>query len=342
MKPVASLVALVLAVAALPVVLAGGDPTPPSYACSLHGGSIDAILATIRQLESGGDYTARARGSTASGAYQFLDSSWGRYGGYPTAAEAPPAVQDAKALENVTGILATHNGDVAAVPIVWYIGHVPREGSPDWDTVPYPSAGNVLTPRQYQTRWFAAYQQQRPGSLDGAGCETTSSGEVVADGWSLPGPRAVLDATADQLDNTHAGYPAWDWIIPTGTPIYAIRGGTVTRTTTWNRNWWQAGCGTTGGGDCTPCGIGVTITDTDGTRWTYCHGSALHVAHGQAVIAGQQVLTSGDTGRSGTPHLHLEINAAGKRRCPQPLVRALSQRQEAVSPGTLPHSGCYV
>jgi murein DD-endopeptidase MepM/ murein hydrolase activator NlpD len=338
-KLVAPLVALVLGVAVLPVIIGGGDLTPPGYACWLHGGSIEPVLATIRQLESGGDYTARARGSTASGAYQFLDSSWARYGGYPTAADAPPAVQDAKAVENVTGILAAHNGDVAAVPVVLYIGYVPHDESPGWDTVPYPNAGNVLTPRQYQTRWLALYHQQS-GSPEGLSCGATSSGELVADGWSLPGPRAVLDATVDQLDNPHAGYPAWDWIIPTGTPIYAIRGGTVTRTTTWNRNWWAAGCGTIGGGDCTPCGIGVTITDTDRTRWTYCHGSQLHVAHGQAVVAGQQILTSGDTGRSGTPHLHLEINAGGERRCPQPLVQTLYRQTKAALPATLALSRC--
>ncbi|MCB0991499.1 MAG: M23 family metallopeptidase [Acidimicrobiales bacterium] len=88
-------------------------------------------------------------------------------------------------------------------------------------------------------------------------------------------------------------------------------GGTVTRTTPWNRNLRGAGCGTTGSGDCTTCGIGVTITDTDGTRWTYCHGSAINVTNGQLVEAGQPLLTSSNTGRSGTSHLHLEINAGG-------------------------------
>ena len=50
-------------------------------------------------MESGGDYTVSVTTSTASGAYGFLDSSWGGYGGYARAKDAPPAVQDAKAAE---------------------------------------------------------------------------------------------------------------------------------------------------------------------------------------------------------------------------------------------------
>lgn len=341
MKLLAALASTALAVTLLPVVLASGDSPPPAFACGLDGGSIDTILGTIRRLESGGNYTARARGSTASGAYQFLDSTWSGYGGYTAAWQAPPAVQDAAAAEHVSGILAAHSGDVASVPLVWYIGYVPSPASPDWDSIPYPSAGNVLTPREYQARWLAAYSEiaAEAGAEPTSLCAPAGSGEVVGEGWALPGPRALLEATSDQLDNPHHDYPAWDWIVPTGTPVYAIRGGTVTRTTLWNRNWWEAGCGTTGGGDCTSCGIGLTITDTDGTRWTYCHGSAIHVLNGQLVVAGRQVLTSGNTGRSGTPHVHIEINADGQQRCPQQLVADLL-RSSPESAFSLATSGC--
>jgi hypothetical protein len=231
-KLVAPFVALLIAVAFLPALLAGGDQ-PTRSSCETSSGEPGPILVTIRTLESRGDYTARARGSTASGAYQFLDTSWDGYGGYPSAWLAPPSVQDAKAAEHVADILAAHHGDVAAVPVVWYIGHVPDTGSPAWDTVPYQSAGNTLTPRQYQARWLASYERITNGSPAGAmACTPAGSSEVVADGWALPGPRAVLDATADQLDDPHHDYPAWDWLIPGGNPIYAIRGGVVARVTT--------------------------------------------------------------------------------------------------------------
>ena len=105
-------------------------------------------------MESGGDYTAVARGSTASGAYQFLDSTWAGYGGFRRARDAPPAVQDAKAVELATSILARNGGDVATVPVSWYLGHVPVGA--EWDTVP--TVGfNTLTPREYLARWITAY-----------------------------------------------------------------------------------------------------------------------------------------------------------------------------------------
>lgn len=61
-----------------------------------------AIPTYIVMCESGGNYLAENGGdrggfSTASGAYQILDSSWAGYGGYSHAADAPPNVQDAKA-----------------------------------------------------------------------------------------------------------------------------------------------------------------------------------------------------------------------------------------------------
>ena len=69
------------------------------------------FLACVRNRESGGNYSAENSTSTASGAYQFLDSSWrtlsaragyGSYGGH--AANAPAWVQDAVAVWTVENI----------------------------------------------------------------------------------------------------------------------------------------------------------------------------------------------------------------------------------------------
>lgn len=53
----------------------------------------------VKWRESHGDYTALNRSSGASGAWQFLDSTWAGHGGYSKAMYAPPDVQDERARE---------------------------------------------------------------------------------------------------------------------------------------------------------------------------------------------------------------------------------------------------
>lgn len=335
----APIAALLTSLLALPALLATGDAE--LVGCT-GAAQLDAVLATVRTLESGGDYTARASGSSASGAYQFIDTTWAGYGGYPQAWQAPPAVQDAKAVEYVGGILDVHEGDVTVVPVVWYVGHVPALGSPEWDSVPSPGAGNRLTPREYQARWLAEYDRQ--GALaqtdgdPGGGCLPGASIVALADGFAYPGPQKLFAAAP--VDSPHHDYPAWDWPIPSGTPVYAVRGGSIAAVQYWPHNWWDYGCGTNAAG-CSTCGIGVTIEDDTGVRWTYCHGSGVHVQVGDTVAPGTQILTSGDTGRSSGPHLHLQIRTPdGAPRCPQPLLRSMRDTGTGLDPTDLPTTGC--
>lgn len=53
--------------------------------------------------ESNGNYGSCNESSGACGRYQFLDSTWNNYGGYSSACDAPPAVQDQKARETWAG-----------------------------------------------------------------------------------------------------------------------------------------------------------------------------------------------------------------------------------------------
>jgi len=62
-------------------------------------GSGCVLPGDICQRESGGSYTARNAGSGACGMYQVLGSTWAGYGGYGSACDAPPSVQDAFAAQ---------------------------------------------------------------------------------------------------------------------------------------------------------------------------------------------------------------------------------------------------
>lgn len=368
---VAAVAGVTLGVTMLPAVLLGGDgPTNGSCGGVVDAGHLEVILTTIRTVETGGNYQTRITSATASGAYAFIDSSWRHYGemagvdvaSYTSAWMAPPADQDAAAIAYVNEILADYDGRIDVIPVAWYLPSA-IDNDDKMDVVPAVGA-NTLTPRQYQANWMAQYERerQRAGLTDDAttttttlrdGAATSSTASAATPGgcigagitplpgdWSLPGPRDVFTADPAAMRSPHHDYAAWDWIIDVNTPIYAVRGGRVDSVRTWPHNWWARGCGNSGGPGCDSCGVGVTIVDADGYRWTYCHGTNLTVRRGDTVTAGQQVLWSGNSGRSGVAHLHLEIRTNGTRRCPQPLLESLYYGGVGIDPAALPTTGC--
>lgn len=334
MKFLAAVGVALLTVLSIPfMAIPGGNPDQPAgSAC----GNIEVILETIRNLESSDDYQAQSPNSTASGAYQFIDSVWRNLAGpllaarYPTAATAPADLQDRVAAGYVTDILDNHDNQVAVVPIIWYLPAA-LDNDTLMDQVP---AGNVYTPRQYQRRWLETYQH-KTGPVDAAAC---ADSQPAHGGWALPvAAEQLTDAT---IAAPHHDYPAWDLMLPVGTPIYAITSGQVVNTQHWDGNWWTAGCSTSEVNGCNTCGNGITIHTSDGLRHTYCHNSRLHVADGDHIQPGQHIADSGDTGRSGAPHLHLELRLNDIQRCPQPLLAALYHQQPPPGPAALPTSGC--
>lgn len=255
---------------------------------------------------------------------------------YPTADSAPSHIQDQVASVNVTSILAGHDNQIEVVPIIWYYPAALGDDTV-MDQVPVPSAGNTLSVREYQTRWLDLYNEKLEAAGDDLTLVCTSTD--TTGGWALPAPREVIDVST--VDDPHHTYPAWDLMIPTGTPIYAITGGTVANVGTWTGNWWRAGCGTTNPPSvCSSCGVGITIQHPEGLRHTYCHNSYAHVAEGDTVAPGQHISDSGNTGRSGAPHLHLELRINNIRHCPQPLLAAIHNGTPIPNPATLPTSGC--
>lgn len=130
------------------------------------GDQIDAIMRTIRARESGGgnpagNYRARTDNwnpntRSASGAYQFLRSTWNNYGGYAHAYLAPAAVQDAKAREMISAILRANGGNVQAVPGNWFRPATYRNQA-SWD-LPIPG-NHGMTMRRYLDAWLADYRR---------------------------------------------------------------------------------------------------------------------------------------------------------------------------------------
>lgn len=171
------------------------------------------ILLTIRTLESGGNYQAINRGDgqgdIASGAYQFVTSTWNNYGGYKDAYLAPVATQDNKAREYVTTILSSYGNRLVNIPYGWYYPAVFRNPAL-LDQVPAAGEGNQLTIRQYGEKWVSTYSsiyQQVMGKAP-----DLSTGPVPVGGVTTPGPSgSPTQNSSDAIYPIPGGVQALDY-----------------------------------------------------------------------------------------------------------------------------------
>lgn len=82
--------------------------------------------------------------------------------------------------------------------------------------------------------------------------------------------------------------------VPTGTPVFAARDGTVT---------FAGAMGTAGNA--------VIVQHDNGLETRYYHLSQVEVVSGQTVTVGEQIAKSGNSGSSTGPHLHFEVRLNG-------------------------------
>ena len=144
-----------------------------------------------------------------------------------------------------------------------------------------------------------AYQTPQQPLQDVVQCDTTTASgstgsQSAVNGLALPLPRELL--SVDILSRPHHDHPALDIAVPIGTPIFAAKAGAVV---------------TAGGADEGWGTHMVVVRDDEGWSWLYGHGSAVSVAVGQHVEAGQQIGSSGNEGFSTGPHLHVQVTAPG-------------------------------
>lgn len=107
-------------------------------------------------------------------------------------------------------------------------------------------------------------------------------------GYTIPVPGSVL------TQGLHA-VNAVDLAAPTGTPIYAIKSGTVIV---------AKGGGAYNGG----FGNMIVIDHGNGTKSLYAHLSKVNVKVGDSIDQGEKIGNVGNTGRSTGPHVHLEVH----------------------------------
>lgn len=119
-------------------------------------------------------------------------------------------------------------------------------------------------------------------------------GSAATGSYTLPVGSYTLTAGFGQAGNMwSANHTGEDFAAPTGTPVKAVSGGTVTQA-----GWAGA------------YGYRIVLTLGDGTEIWYCHLSSMVVTSGK-VGTGTVIARVGATGNVTGPHLHLEVRPGG-------------------------------
>lgn len=179
---------------------------------------VELIRKTIKGKESPNSYRnpsfAEGQGSTASGGYQFTDSTWKAQAQkigvdvqmFPRAMMAPPELQDAVAKNYIKEILVRVKGDVSKVPNVWYTGNPEGNMSPKALTV-----NRGQTAQTYQSSWLKKYNQNVAAAGlqgDASTVNTTpaaQSGQPNATAQQRPGATPALGGAGGEQGQSSSG-----------------------------------------------------------------------------------------------------------------------------------------
>lgn len=116
----------------------------------------------------------------------------------------------------------------------------------------------------------------------------------LAASYALPLTSYTLTSTFGEAgDMWSANHTGQDFAAPTGTPVKAVHGGTITEAG-WAGSY----------------GYRIVLTLDDGTEVWYCHLSSMVRTSG-AVSTGETIGRVGATGNVTGPHLHLEVRPGG-------------------------------
>ena len=133
-------------------------------------------------------------------------------------------------------------------------------------------------------------------STSGSGSSGTSTPDAPSTVTKPVGSGGMIWPIAGRVSQEfHSGHAGMDIFAPSGTPIYAAKGGTVI-----SAGWNNGGYGNL-----------VIVSHGDGLTTAYAHMSQVIASVGQDVGAGTLLGLEGSTGNSTGPHLHFETRVGG-------------------------------
>lgn len=142
--------------------------------------------------------------------------------------------------------------------------------------------------------------------------EAASAEDDVSSNPSSSGYISPIAGKTKNSATTYSGHTGIDFPVSSGTPIRAVKAGTVTTSTALYKS----------NGQYRSYGEYVIINHHDGTATLYAHGlsGSRKVVPGQSVAQGETIMLVGSTGNSKGPHLHFEVRLSTGWVNPKPYL----------------------